>query len=150
MGAGKTTLGKALAQRVGLEFVDTDRVLVERTGVPVATIFEIEGEDGFRGASRASSPSSRAGRAAWSPPGAARCSRGQPPRDARGRHRDLPARALSSALWERTAATTSSRPLLATPDPRATLARLLEERDPLYRDAAHLIVETGSQSAGTS
>jgi len=44
MGAGKTTLGKALAQRLALEFFDTDRVLVERTGVAVATIFDIEGE----------------------------------------------------------------------------------------------------------
>jgi shikimate kinase len=48
MGAGKTTLGRALAQRLGREFADTDKVLVERTGVPVATIFEIEGEEGFR------------------------------------------------------------------------------------------------------
>src|SRR5215813_4674574 len=48
MGAGKTTLGKALARRMGQEFVDTDRLLVERTGVPVTTIFEIEGEEGFR------------------------------------------------------------------------------------------------------
>src|SRR5260221_3664930 len=48
MGAGKTTIGKALAQRLRREFVDTDRVLVERTGVPVATVFEIEGEEGFR------------------------------------------------------------------------------------------------------
>jgi hypothetical protein len=48
MGAGKTTLGKSLAQRLVLDFVDTDKVLVERTGVPIATIFEIEGEAGFR------------------------------------------------------------------------------------------------------
>src|SRR6185369_2285592 len=48
MGAGKTTLGKALARRLGREFVDTDKVLVERTGVSVSTIFEIEGEEGFR------------------------------------------------------------------------------------------------------
>ena len=48
MGAGKTTLGRALAQRLRREFADTDRVLVERTGVPVATIFDIEGEEGFR------------------------------------------------------------------------------------------------------
>ena len=48
MGAGKTTLGKALAQRLRRDFIDTDRILIERTGVPVATIFEIEGEEGFR------------------------------------------------------------------------------------------------------
>src|SRR6187402_855134 len=48
MGSGKSTVGRALAQRLDRPFVDTDKVLVERTGVPVATIFEIEGEDGFR------------------------------------------------------------------------------------------------------
>jgi len=48
MGAGKTTVGRALASRLKREFVDTDRVLVDRTGVPVATVFEIEGEEGFR------------------------------------------------------------------------------------------------------
>ena len=39
--------------------------------------------------------------------------------------------------------------MLATPDPRATLAEILELRDPLYRAAAHLVVETGAQSAAT-
>src|SRR6185503_5098087 len=48
MGAGKSTIGKALARHLGREFVDSDRVLAERTGVAVATIFEIEGEGGFR------------------------------------------------------------------------------------------------------
>src|SRR5688572_33496107 len=48
MGSGKTTLGRALAHRLRKPFADTDRILVERTGVPVATIFEIEGEAGFR------------------------------------------------------------------------------------------------------
>ena len=48
MGAGKTTVGRALATRMKREFVDTDRLLVDRTGVAVATVFEIEGEEGFR------------------------------------------------------------------------------------------------------
>ena len=48
MGAGKTTIGKALAKRLELGFVDSDRVVEERTGVSIPTVFEIEGEDGFR------------------------------------------------------------------------------------------------------
>jgi hypothetical protein len=48
MGAARRLSGRALAQRLDREFADTDKVLVERTGVPVATIFEIEGEEGFR------------------------------------------------------------------------------------------------------
>jgi shikimate kinase len=57
-------------------------------------------------------------------------------------------RARLESLWERTRHD-SSRPLLATADPRATLAALLEVRDPLYRETAHLVVDTGSQSAST-
>jgi shikimate kinase len=57
-------------------------------------------------------------------------------------------RARLEHLWERTRHD-SSRPLLATPDPRGTLATLLEQRDPLYREAAHLVVDTGSQSAAS-
>ena len=48
MGAGKTTVGRQLARRLGRDFYDSDHEIVERTGVPIPTIFEIEGEDGFR------------------------------------------------------------------------------------------------------
>ncbi len=48
MGAGKTTVGRMLAKRLGRQFLDSDHEIVERTGVPIPTIFEIEGEDGFR------------------------------------------------------------------------------------------------------
>ena len=48
MGAGKTTVGRQLARRLGRPFYDSDHEIVERTGVPIPTIFEIEGEDGFR------------------------------------------------------------------------------------------------------
>jgi shikimate kinase len=57
-------------------------------------------------------------------------------------------KARVESLWERTRHD-SSRPLLATPNPRQRLAEILDERDPLYRQAAHVIVETGSQSAAT-
>ena len=148
MGAGKTTLGKALAQRTGLEFVDTDRVLVERCGVPVATIFEIEGEEGFRKRESGvlADLAQRRGCVVATGGGAILAEENR--RVMRSAGTVIYLRARIESLWERTRHD-SSRPLLRTPDPRGTLARLLEERDPLYRETAHLIVETGSQSAAT-
>ena len=57
-------------------------------------------------------------------------------------------RARVESLWERTRHD-ASRPLLATPDPRARLQSLLAEREPLYREAAHVTVDTGSQGTQT-
>jgi shikimate kinase len=48
MGAGKSTIGRNLAKRFNKDFFDSDRVIEERTGVDISTIFEIEGEQGFR------------------------------------------------------------------------------------------------------
>ena len=148
MGAGKTTLGKALAQRTGQEFVDTDRVLVDRTGVPVATIFEIEGEEGFRRRESAIlvELSSRCGCIVATGGGAVLA--GENRRVMRSSGTVVYLRARLDNLWERTRHD-SSRPLLATADPRATLAGLLEQRDPIYREAAHVVVETSSQTAAS-
>jgi shikimate kinase len=148
MGAGKTTVGRALAKRMQMGFVDTDKVLVERTGVPVATIFEIEGEEGFRRresliltelAAESDCVIATGGGAILAADN----------RDVMRRNGTVVyLRARVEHLWERTRHD-SSRPLLATADPRATLTRLLEERDPLYREAAHVVVDTGMQSAST-
>ena len=148
MGAGKTTLGRALAQRLRLDFVDTDRVLVERTGVPVATVFEIEGEDGFRRRESAILAELAAGddRVIATGGGAILAAENRAVMRANGTVVYL--RAKLESLWERTRHD-ATRPLLATPDPRATIGRLLEQRDPLYQEAAHLVVDTGSQSAAT-
>jgi shikimate kinase len=148
MGAGKTTLGRALAQRLALEFVDTDKIVVERTGVPVATIFEIEGEDGFRRreAGILAEFSERNGCVIATGGGAILLEANRQVMRRRGTVVYL--RARLEHLWDRTRHD-ASRPLLATADPRATLAGLLEERDPLYREAAHIVVDSSSQSAAT-
>jgi shikimate kinase len=148
MGAGKTTLGKALAQRLEREFVDTDRILVQRTGVTVATIFEIEGEDGFRRREQAvlAELAGHPDCVVATGGGAVLCAENRELMRAHGTVIYL--RAKLDSLWERTRHDTH-RPLLKTSDPRATLAELLEARDPLYREAAHLVVDTGFQSATT-
>ena len=48
MGSGKTTVGKQLAKRMRMEFVDSDHMIEDRCGVTISTIFDIEGEEGFR------------------------------------------------------------------------------------------------------
>lgn len=148
MGAGKTTLGKALAQKSGQEFVDTDRLLVERTGVPVATIFEIEGEEGFRRRETAviAEVAQRSGCIVATGGGAILAEENR--RAMRESGTVVYLRARLENLWERTRHD-ATRPLLATADPRATLTALLEKRDPLYLEAAHIVVETSSQAAAT-
>lgn len=146
MGAGKTTIGRALARRLELDFADTDRELVARTGVPVATVFEIEGEDGFRKRESAIlAELAQRSRLVVATGGGAVLSE-ENRRVMRGHGTVVYLRARLESLWDRTRRD-SSRPLLATADPRGTLAALLEQREPLYTEAAHVIVDTGPQSA---
>ncbi|HEX4332865.1 MAG TPA: shikimate kinase [Usitatibacter sp.] len=148
MGAGKTTIGRALARHLGREFVDSDRVLAERTGVPVATIFEIEGEEGFRRRECAVIVELAEGDGQIVATGGGSILAAENRLAMREAGTVVYLRARVDNLWERTRHD-ATRPLLATPDPRAKLQSLLVEREPLYRDAAHVVVETGSQSTQT-
>ena len=146
MGSGKTTLGRALAQRLELPFADTDRILVDRTGVPVTTIFEIEGEEGFRRRESAVLAELAEGEALVVATGGGAVLAPE--------NREL-MRTRGTVVYLRAPTTSGAdapgrpRPLLATPNPRATLAALIQVRDPLYREAAHIVVDTGTQTASS-
>jgi shikimate kinase len=147
MGAGKSTIGRQLAQSLGYEFQDSDHEIQRRTGVDIATIFEYEGEHGFRNRERQIIEELAAqdnlvlatgGGAVLLPEN----------------RQQLAARGLVIYLhcspeqqYARTARD-RNRPLLETPDRQQTLRDLMAEREPIYRQIADLVVST--ERRGTS
>lgn len=139
MGAGKTTIGKALAKRLGYRFVDSDHEIEARTGVSLPTIFEIEGEDGFRRreAQVIAELASRNAHVVATGGGAVLRPENRQNLEASGFviYLDVPL----PTLYERTRHD-KKRPLLQVSDPRRKLRDLYAQRDPLYREIADLIV----------
>lgn len=144
MGAGKTTVGKRLARRLDWPFVDADRELEARLGVPVQTIFELEGEAGFRRREAAliDELTRREAVVFATGGGAVLDPANREALAARGRVIYL--RASVGDLWHRLRRD-KVRPLLRTADPRGRIEALVAARDPLYREVAHLTVDTGRQ-----
>ena len=145
MGAGKTTIGRLLANRLGWQFRDSDREIEKRTGANIPLIFDIEGEAGFRQREHDMLADLTAGNGTVLATGGGAVLR----EDNREllRENGLVVYLYTSVdrQFERTQHDTQ-RPLLQKGDRRATLQRLMTERDPLYRETAHLILETGGQT----
>ncbi|WP_067757976.1 shikimate kinase [Orrella dioscoreae] len=148
MGAGKTTIGRGLARALGREFLDLDHELEARCGVRIPTIFEIEGETGFRKRESAALAAcvARRGIVLATGGGAVLAEANRQALKTSGIIVYL--RANVDELYRRTCRD-RNRPLLATPNPRATLASLLTQREPLYQEVADLIVETGAMPVPT-
>lgn len=146
-GAGKSTIGKALARALDLPFVDADQEMVEHTGVSIATIFELEGEAGFRlrEAQLIAELCRRDGILMATGGGAVLREDNRAALMQTGVVIYL--NASLDHLWQRTRHD-PRRPLLQAGNPRGILKALLEARDPLYRQSADLVIETGRQSAG--
>jgi len=145
MGAGKTTVGRLLARRLKLRFVDSDQEIERRCGVKIPLIWEIEGEAGFRGreAQVLAELTAQEGAVLATGGGAVLLDENRRRLAARARwsisgqaRGTVPARAT----------TTANRPLLATGDPLARLRELYAERDSLYRGVADLVIDTGARA----
>ncbi|HQN13745.1 MAG TPA: shikimate kinase, partial [Quisquiliibacterium sp.] len=144
MGSGKSTVGRRLATTLSREFIDADKELEARCGVPITTIFELEGEAGFRRREAAliEDLTQKPGLVLATGGGAVLLEENRRHLHARGLVVYL--RATVQELWLRLR-NDKVRPLLRAPDPRRRIAELVDLRDPLYRECAHMIVNTGRQ-----
>ncbi len=145
MGAGKTSVGRLLAQRLGKRFIDCDHDIEARTGVRIAVIFEIEGEEGFRNREAQALESLTAEEDIVLATGGGAVIRVQNRRCLAERGFVIYLHAQPRDLWMRTRHD-KSRPLLATAEPLKRLEELYERRDALYREVADLVIDTGRQS----
>ena len=140
MGSGKTTVGRQLARRLGRRFFDSDHEIVERTGVIIPTIFEIEGEEGFRRReSQTILELSGVYNIVLATGGGAVLN----PENRRILHETgwcVYLNVPPALLYERTKHD-RNRPLLQVENPLAKLEELYAARDPLYREAAHFVIE---------
>ncbi len=146
MGAGKTTIGRLLAKELGREFYDSDREIELHTGVDIPTIFEYEGEEGFRRRETEILQSLVELDDIVLATGGGIVLR---PENRRLLSRNGFVVYLCCPVekqLERTAKDTH-RPLLRTEDPEARLKALLKERAPLYEATADLKVNTGTCSS---
>jgi shikimate kinase len=144
MGAGKSTVGVRLARRLDREFVDIDRELEARLGVDIPTVFDLEGEEGFRRreAQLVAELSARPGLVVATGGGVVLLPANRAALASRGLVVYL--RAEPADLWQRLRRD-RHRPLLRTEDPRQRVRDLVAQRDPLYMEVADHVVATGRQ-----
>lgn len=142
-GSGKSTVGRLAAKELGSGFADVDDLIERATGRSISTIFEQEGEVGFRARERATMMELLAQQPAVIAPGGGWAAWGDNLADARGRAFYVYLRTTASVAAQRTEPD-ASRPLL-TGDREARMGALLAERAPHY-DRADVVVEAGERA----
>ncbi|HEY5682936.1 MAG TPA: shikimate kinase AroK [Sulfuricaulis sp.] len=145
MGAGKSTIGRHLAELLNKDFRDSDSEIEKRTGAGIPLIFEIEGETGFR--ARESSildDLTRLSNTVLATGGGAVLSEDNR-KILRERGVVVYLHAPLETLLQRTRRD-RHRPLLQTTDRRRTLEDILKAREPVYRQAADMVIETSHRS----
>ena len=148
MGVGKTTIGRVLADCLGLEFFDSDREIEASTGADIPWIFDVEGESGFRAREarmideltrRSNIVLATGGGAVLDPQNRKHLSK---------RGQVVYLRASIRQQVERTSRD-KNRPLLQTANPEKKIRELMKIRDPLYKEVADIVVDTNRRNPRT-
>ena len=147
-GSGKSTVGRQLARRLGLSFADSDHVIEQRIGCSIRSFFEREGEAAFRDIEQAVIDElMQSGRGVVAT-GGGTVLRAVNRDCLRANAKVIYLRSTPEEVHRRTRHD-QSRPLLQVDDPMERMRSLQAERDPLYRETAHFVIETGRPSIAT-
>lgn len=142
MGAGKTTVGRALAKKLNLRFIDSDHEIEARTGASIPLIFEIEGEDSFRQREAEAIRDLTAQQGIVLATGGGAILRRENREYLKSRGTVVFLRASVNSILQRTSHD-KNRPLLQTADPRKRIEELARAREPYYCEVADIVIETG-------
>lgn len=148
MGAGKTTVGRLLAQKLSLTFIDSDHEIESHTGVDIPLIFEKEGEEGFRKREAEIIDELTQLKNIVLATGGGAIIREENRQHLINRGLVIYLAADIKHLIRRTRKD-RNRPLLQGPNPEQKLRQIMKEREPLYREAADYVIDTGKHSVQT-
>jgi shikimate kinase len=145
MGSGKTSTGRMLAKEMGYVFADTDEEVTKRTGVSIAYIFDVEGEEGFRKREcLALKECLNDNNTVLSTGGGIVLSKEN--RDLLQDRGTVVYLQTSIRSQVKRTASTNNRPLLQNKDPEETLEKLMLTRAPLYEEIADITIMTDNKS----
>lgn len=145
MGAGKTCVGRQLAKALNCQFIDSDKEIEARTGVTIPTIFEIEGESGFRSRETQMIEELTERKNIVLATGGGAVLNADNRQHLKQRGCVIYLHASIDQLLKRTSRD-KNRPLLQTNNPRQKIEELMAHRDPLYRETADHIIDTNGKS----
>jgi shikimate kinase len=146
MGAGKTTIGRQLAKALSLPFYDSDKAIEEQTGVDIPTIFEYEGEEGFRGREQDMIQELTQIKGIVLATGGGAILKEENRQALKENGFVVYLQCSIDKILQRTKRDTQ-RPLLVTDDPRGRIETLFSEREGYYLSCADFIIETSSMQS---
>lgn len=147
-GSGKTTVGRHLARRLGVPFVDSDQVIEQQLGCSIRAYFEREGEERFRDIEEAVIDDLTRNHTGVLATGGGAVLRPANRTHLHDRGHVVYLRSTPVEVFRRLRHDVN-RPLLQVKDPLGRLRDLFAARDPLYRETAHFVIETGRPSVAT-